>query len=123
MKYFDKYQKNGAYHWEWYKENKFEYKDQVDYTLDRLPCDGTLLDVGCGDGLTSYKAFKKGLNVIGIDANEVAIKYAKDKTRLFRDVMISGRLNFKAQSVYDIHGENVFDYALLHDVIEHLEKP
>ena len=26
---FDKYEKRGAYHWEWYRSNRYNYRDKV----------------------------------------------------------------------------------------------
>lgn len=109
---FNKYERNGAYHWGWYNTNKFGYKDQVDYVVSQFPAQGSILDIGCGDGLTTYKLHEKGLNVTGIDLNEEAIRLGKLRCNM---------LSLDVASVYDIH--STYDYALLHDVIEHLENP
>lgn len=148
MQEFNKYEKMGAYHWQWYAANHTGYKDLVDLALEILPQQGTILDVGCGDGLTSFKLFEKGLSVVGIDTNEYAIRLARKRTSKkiygtlyskyivhkilpFLDVtlnrqikrFVKGELTFHSQSIYDVHKKDHFDYVLCHDVIEHVEFP
>lgn len=83
---FDKYEKLGAYHWDWYSDPNYAwYKKCVDKCVEF--CKGSTIDVGCGDGLLLSKlpkksfgldnddvgleiAFDKGLNVTGIDLND-----------------------------------------------------
>jgi len=45
----------------------------------QLPQKGTLLDPFCGSGTIIYEARKKGLDVIGVDANPIAIQISKAK--------------------------------------------
>lgn len=148
MKTFDKYEKLGAYHWEWYTINHTGYKDLVDLALKFLPNKGSILDAGCGDGLTSFKLFEKGLSVLGIEINPVAINQARSeckkeifgRTRIkcfvndlfskygFTDNNLIRRfsqeeLKFINMSIYDLDMPNSFDYALCHDIIEHVEYP
>jgi len=47
--------------------------------IKQLPQKGVLLDPFCGSGTIIYEARKKGLDVIGVDANPIAIQIAKAK--------------------------------------------
>jgi len=144
---FEKYQQLGAYHYEWYATNHTGYRDLVDFSLNHFPNRGKILDVGCGDGLISYKLFEKGLSVIGIDTNEYAIELArKASEKIYGENFIKhrlvstlvslgiytnekvrrysqGNLQFQVQSIYDLPERDYFDFVLCHDVIEHVEFP
>jgi len=144
-KIFAKYEMRGAYHWEWYESNNGGYRDLVDLALRHIPSErgATILDVGCGDGLTSFMLYKKGLRVLGIDSNSEGIRLAREKTEKARWMQprwlsfteklglnlkktLSYRrrdLQFRVQSVFDLTPEEKFDYVLCHDVIEHVEYP
>lgn len=144
-KEFVKYETRGAYHWEWYESNHTGYKDLVDLALRHIPDErgATILDIGCGDGLTSFKLYQKGLNVLGIDTNSEGIRLAREMTEKVRWRQRSwlsfsqilginvkkllryrgGDLRFRVQSVFDLNPEEKFDYVLCHDVIEHVQYP
>ena len=78
MGWINKYKKMGAYHWTAYK-NSPSYKKHVDLILALFEHEdrGTILDVGCGDGLISYKLARLGFTVVGIDIEQTAIDLAK----------------------------------------------
>ena len=118
MERFNKYDVLGSYHWSWYESNIIDYRTQVDYTLSHFPSEGTILDAGCGDGLISYKLFKKGLSVHGIDSIKLAILLAKVMCRKHLDV---GKLRFEKKSISSVKG--TYDYVLMYHVIEHLKYP
>lgn len=142
---FKKYEELGAYHWDWYESNYGKYRELVDLALKYIPNErkSTILDVGCGDGLTSFRLYQKGLRVLGIDTNPVAIKYAEEVTEKARwqqpsllrfaeklginlKKLLKYRqddLRFQVQSIYDLNPEEQFDYVLCHDVIEHVQHP
>lgn len=144
-KEFKKYESLGAYHWDWYETNYGGYRDLVNLALKHIPDKrgATILDVGCGDGFTSFKLYQKGLKVLGIDTNHYAIKLAREKTEETRwaqprylsfaerigfnlKKMVGYRsadLQFRVQSVYNLGPEEKFDYVLCHDVIEHVQYP
>jgi len=119
--YYDKYQKRGAIHWDWYeKGTQTWYKIIVDKIIEyyrSLPS-GTVLDIGCGDGLVDAKlaSFHK---VIGIDIDPIGIKLAREKTM---------RRNKKPTFfVMDFDNlpkiEQKSDYILFLNTIEHLKNP
>jgi len=110
---FDKYKRLGAYHWDSYKNN-LEYKTHVDYIVEnwKKRSKGTLLDVGCGDGLISCFLAESGFKVKGIDIESEGIKLAKRKCL---------SVVFKVKDVFNINEQ--FDYLLASEVIEHLSNP
>ena len=145
---FDKYEKHGAYHWNWYDNNHTGYRDLVDLAISYFPTRGSVLDVGCGDGLISYRLFEKGLKVLGIDTNAHAIQLANTVCRnkihgahpithaIQRMLVLlgitpnkrvdrfsGGELQFRVQSIFDLKEKGYFDYILCHDVIEHVKYP
>lgn len=108
---YNKYQKHGAYHWKIYKTDK-NYQRHVD-TIRRFfstQKPGSLLDVGCGDGLISHVLASLSFDVHGIDVDEIGIGVAKSKSDLAR---------FEIKRLEDIT-EN-YDYVLLSNVIEHVQ--
>lgn len=139
---FDKYDKRGAYHWKWYATNTDQYYELVNRTLSYFPEPGSILDIGCGDGLISYQLFLRGFEVLGIDPVSKAIelgnrKIASSFLRRYPLRVVRGWLNnlhiletleregitLKVQSIYDLDESQRFDYALCHDVIEHVADP
>jgi len=142
LKNFDRYKVRGAYHWEWYATNKFAYRDLVHLTLSYFPNKGTIFDVGCGDGLISYQLFRRGLHVTGIDPDGLAIDLGYEEIarayrqsypwialllRLrgqdIRDYLTQKGLTLRKQSIYDVPVTERYDYALCHEVIEHVPDP
>jgi len=103
--YFDKYEKNGAYHWKQY--NKLTaYRLHVKKVLAWVR-EGKTLDVGAGDGLITYL-----LKATGIDDNELAVSLA-----------VKRKASVELGSAYDLSKYTGYDNILLLDVIEHLEEP
>ena len=110
---FDKYEKLGAYHWDWYDNPDYAwYKVCVDRCVKF--CKGETLDVGCGDGLLAQKiAELNDVRVVGIDESQAGISLAMGKAQnvTFQDHNISWPL------------DGVWEYMVCLNVIEHLEKP
>lgn len=110
-KYFDKYDRLGAYHWDAYEQDA-EYREHVDHVCGWIQ-ERSILDVGAGDGLITFKLAKGRERVFGIDNNETAVKLSDEK----------GIFVGKA-SVYDI-GADGWDVEAVYlgDVLEHLSDP
>jgi len=84
-------------------------KDEVDIKGKKL------LDVGCGDGVLSYLFSKEGAKVYGIDYSDIAIEFARQKTK-------NMGIDFRQGSAYELpYEDNFFDIVVSSDVIEHLE--
>ena len=148
VRLFDKYDKGGAYHWKWYLTNFDGYQSFTNAIVNLIPGEGSLLDMGCGDGLISYLFFRSGFKVSGIDTSETGIHLAKTvsqmalKKRMGEDInsvqgmpftagnhldlmgrFEQGGLSFTQMSAFDIKGAKKFDYLLCAEVIEHVQNP
>ena len=126
---FNKYKKRGAYHWEQdsgrlMKGNAFvsaRYSNCVE--IMRHACGGLkgkeILDLGCGDGVLTYKFVESGAICSGVDLSKIAIECAR-REHYLRNSMAE----FKCASVYDTgYKNNSFDIVVCSDVIEHLKYP
>ncbi|MFO7792699.1 MAG: class I SAM-dependent methyltransferase [Candidatus Saliniplasma sp.] len=54
-------------------------KKMLDLTLDYLPKDARILDIGCGDGRDSYYLSRKDIDVVGIDLSKSMVELARKK--------------------------------------------
>jgi 2-polyprenyl-3-methyl-5-hydroxy-6-metoxy-1,4-benzoquinol methylase len=86
----------------------------VDLNIKELPNEGSVLDVGCGDGYVCSLLKKRGLYVEGFDNSVIAVKLAQE---LLPDVKIH------LADVETISLDRHFDYFIAQNVIEHLNKP
>lgn len=140
---FDKYDKRGAYHWKWYRQNQHNYRVHVDRVVNYFPAQGRVLDVGCGDALIAYKLAQRGLTVHGIDTSQTGIVLGRESVkaacnRLYPKICkfwrcvcdrngefddIESRLTLSVQSAYDLDESRLFDCVLCHEVIEHVPDP
>ena len=112
-KYFDKYEKLGAYHWDSYIIDSI-YKKHVNYIIKsfkRKP-KGNILDIGCGDGFISCFLAKIGFSVKGIDIEKTGIKLAQEKCPF---------VSFEVEDLLRVSKQ--YDYLLASEVIEHLPNP
>lgn len=141
-KSFNKYQSRGAYHWHWYENNTHNYYEYAQLTLSFFPESGSILDIGCGDGLISYLFYQQGFSVFGIDPDKRGISIAKNKVlyKLLRQnpalllpeiiapYFVKSHLRnkgieFRQQSIENLEDEKNFDYSICLEVIEHLPNP
>jgi len=105
---FDKYEKLGAYHYDWYDDPNWAwYKLCVDRCVDF--CKGSTLDVGCGDGLVANK-IAENYEVLGVDNSQIGIELAREK----------GNARFRYWDLSGRSGINT-DYMVCLNVIEHLD--
>jgi len=82
-----------------------------------------VLDVGCSQGILSILLAREGYQVVGIDTDPEAIKFAeKDKAKESPDTQ--GRLEFRNVSIFDCTFEaGSFDTVVLGEVVEHVVNP
>ena len=113
IKVFDKYKKWGAYHWDWVlKGDRHWYNRMVALNLNEFPSTGSVLDIGCGDGVTCKLLKDKGLEVMGFDSDEDAVNIARSR--------VEG-VPIELSSIEDMTLNRNFDYFLAQDSIEHFE--
>jgi methionine biosynthesis protein MetW len=81
----------------------------------RLPANGALLDVGCGDGAAYGTALAgKGVEYVGVDISAPAVARAVDAGLNVMQIEDAGRLPFE---------DEAFDSILCTEVLEHLFDP
>lgn len=101
----------GDYNEYWKKRGVSRELARRDFWIaENLPETGTLLDVGCGDGvfLAYLWGVKPGIDARGIDVSAEATKRARAR-------------GFNAQTKPYEHGH--FDYVVFQEVLEHIADP
>ncbi|MBW1842609.1 MAG: class I SAM-dependent methyltransferase [Deltaproteobacteria bacterium] len=104
----DQYAKGGLGQWHW------DRRDQTALSLVR-PSDRTIVDIGCGEGITLEKMHKlfPERRIVGIDNLPENI-----------DICKNHGCNAKTGDVYNLPlPSNSVDFVLFMEVIEHLEHP
>jgi len=81
--------------------------------VGRYRAGGRLLDVGCGHGLLTDEAQKRGWEAIGIELSASAAAYARDNLGL----------DVRQQTLDEVDPGDGFDAIVMADVIEHLDDP
>ena len=113
---FDKYEKLGAYHWDWYDNPDYAwYKVCVDRCVKF--CKGRTLDLGCGDGLVMQKIKDNGFKVHGFENDNTAIRIVYDND------MRASWVDLDDLENYGIWQSEPFDYMVCLNTIEHLKTP
>ena len=85
-----------------------------DFFIDHIESSDTVLDVGCGIGLLSYKVAKKAKQVTGIDFSEPNINYAKEHYQM-------PNLEFILGDVTEYKFPRQFNKIILSNVLEHID--
>lgn len=96
-------------------ELSFRLKKAMEYL--ELKKDEHFLDIGCGRGEIIFNASKRGVNAIGIDFSEEAIKIARKLTQRSKNAEA-----FVANATNLPFANNTFDKILMEDIIEHLNE-
>jgi len=101
----------------WEKRDSQKPKFRFEWIADRLPQEGSLLDIGCGDGafLDHARGKRPKLEMIGIDGSEAAVR--KLRQRGLRGEVISD-LNRP-----DLSAHRETDVVTAMEIIEHLSEP
>jgi SAM-dependent methyltransferase len=122
---FGKYDRSGPYHWRELsrlRPKRFNavldarYRAVAD--LLRAEPTGRGVDVGCGDGALSARLGRAGHRVLGVEAERSALAWARRMTRG------QPALSWIQASAGDLPLRDLScDWAVLADVIEHVEEP
>lgn len=80
MKEFTRYETHGAFHWDWFENPRHWYPTLVNNSLKYLASEnGTVLDIGSGDGRVDRTLIDLGFNVIGIEPDKMGNKIARER--------------------------------------------
>ena len=88
----------------------------VFHSLDTLlPQDRTVLDIGCGTGITSRHLAERNTHVLAIDLSPVLIEQAKK-------INPHERIDYVCGNICEMDCDEKFDSIVMVDVLEHLLK-
>jgi methionine biosynthesis protein MetW len=96
---------------EWEKVRKMNYANT---TIARVIPGGSVLDLGCGDGMLLAEIAKKGATCTGIDLSEKTAALARERGVDCRVHDLTEKLPFP---------DNSFEHVILLDVLEHVYYP
>lgn len=115
--YYNKYERDGDVHWQWYTSNTHRYKELVKDALSPFQSAplGSVVDIGCGDGLPLSMLDELGYDCNGVDNNETGIKLALNHN-VNAEFFIQEAERFAARNLE-------FDYLFSLNTIEHLMDP
>ena len=115
---YNKYKKKGAIHWSWYSSNhrNIGYKVLVNESIKYLSGGGTVMDIGCGDGLPSYLLAKKGFKVTGIEPEMSGLDIARDKLNGLDFIGYQATIEDFVKN-----NDQTFDYLYSLNTIEHID--
>lgn len=88
----------------------------VSFVLRHLAKGSEVLDIGCGDGTMTRALLAKARRVVGIDLSAECIRRA----RLGNG---DGRIEYFWTSIEDFTTKDVFDVAIMSEVLEHVFEP
>lgn len=129
-KVFNKYKDRGSIHWremasrDIRKFNAFQQGryDWITRAAGRV-AGKKVLDLGCGDGALTYLLAKKGADVVGIDNDELGIKFAHENLAS-RNKHGKLKYQFILASGYELPvASDTFDFVVNSEVIEHVQEP
>lgn len=117
---YTKYDTQGACHWKEYTKEGYYMKNVDDCLVQFKDVErGTLLDVGCGDGLPACKLAEMGFFVTGVDNEKKGLELANKMCKEQVMWVIDDITKFEKK----LGDTDWYDYMLCLDVIEHLEDP
>lgn len=108
---FDKYEKRGAYHFDWYKTEEW-YREIIDFVVSKVS--GNVVDLGCGDGLLAKKLAEKGCSVMGIDNDLSGLRYLRG---------LVPEADFSHEDIDKMFRIPPADWVTCINTIEHLQDP
>ena len=125
---FGKYDRRGAYHWRelsrW-RLKRFNAVLEARYRrvlelLRQVP-PGRGVDLGCGDGYLTAQLARLGHKVVGIDSEREALGWARRLTARRDQAIVPAWVRASVERIP--LRDRSCDWALVGEVIEHLERP
>ena len=83
---------------------------------------GKVLDVGCSQGIASILLGREGCEVLGIDIEDEAIRYARAELAK-EPAIVRSNVRFMTADATKPHDWGPFDTVLLGEVLEHFTRP
>ncbi len=115
---YTRYDKGDPCHWREYTKEGYYMKNVDDALIQFKDVErGTVLDIGCGDGLPACKLTEMGFKVTGVDNEPKGIELAKKMCKVSVEWICQDIVEFERKNIRQ------FDYMLSLDVIEHLKDP
>ncbi len=83
---------------------------------------GSVLDIGCSEGIVGILLGREGTVVCGVDINSEVIEYAHDMLRReFQEVQ--ERVSFICSEIVSLELDQLYDTVVMGEVIEHVTNP
>lgn len=87
--------------------------------ISELIKQGSILDLGCNNGLLSLEYAFGGRRVLGIDLNKKAVKFCNN----FLDKYKLKNSKYKEGMIEEFESKELFDNIFICEVIEHVDNP
>ncbi|WP_432797401.1 class I SAM-dependent methyltransferase [Poriferisphaera sp. WC338] len=124
---FEKYDERGAMHWVSYQQSdpfrqRADKLSEIAAEVTGAGGNGLCVDLGCGDGLYSHLAAKRGVKVLGVDPEENGIKQSQEMTVKQDYPQDAPRFELGVGETLPV-GDGEASAVMMLDVIEHLPNP
>lgn len=97
-------------------------RDRINWFVDQID-HGTILDIGCSEGILPILLGRKGINVIGVDINPDSIEYARNLLAKEKP-SVSDYVTFICDDfIKSDWSTNKYDTVIIGEIIEHFSNP
>jgi len=115
------FKKDGLDNFPFFVYNYYSFREPIiGYVRKHVPVNGSILDAGCGTGLTSILLSSMGYSVLGIDTHDDIVGLAQRNNE-----RLGGSAEFRAIDVFEAGGklERSFDLVYSYGLVEHFPEP
>jgi len=97
-------------------------RNRINWIVDQID-HGSVLDIGCSEGILPILIGRKGVDVTGVDINPDAIAYAKNLLGK-ENLDISSHVTFICDDILHRDWQGItFEVVILGEIIEHFSQP